>query len=102
MTLLAGCDELDYVKAPPRHVTVKVDGAANIQTNEKVLSARFHQYLPSLFSSMKSAINNDEITFTFERGAPAASVVEYLVTNRGHLVISSEDGRVWLTEEDLT
>ena len=102
VTLLAGCDELDYVKSPPRQVVVKADSSANIQAIERILSARFHQYLPSYFSSIKTAINNDQITFTFERGAPAASVVEYLVSNRGHLVVSSEDGRVWLTEEDVT
>jgi preprotein translocase subunit SecD len=100
-TLLSGCDEMGYVAAPPRHLVVKAGSATSIETTERVLSARFHQYLPSLFSSMKSERNSDEIVFTFERGAPTGAIVHYLVDNPGHLKITSPDGRVWLTEQDI-
>jgi len=101
LVLLSGCDELGYVNAPPRHLTVKTESLMDAETAQRVLSARFRQYLPSLFSSMKTERTSDGITFSFERGAPAARVVEYLVSNRGHLVAASADGRVWFTEQDV-
>jgi preprotein translocase subunit SecD len=101
VAFLAGCDEIDYMKAAPRHVAVKTDIAADIETTERVLSERFHQYLPSLFSSVESQRNADGIAFVVVHGAPARDVVEYLVNNRGHLVVTSSDGQVWFTEQDI-
>jgi preprotein translocase subunit SecD len=101
VAFLVGCDEIDYVNAAPRHVAVKTDSPADIERTERVLSERFHQYLPSLFSSMESQRKADGIAFVFVHGAPARDVVEYLVNNRGHLVVTSSDGQVWFTEQDI-
>lgn len=102
LLLVAGC-----TRESPVALSLSA-GSSNphvVAAARDILANRFKEFSPSLFSSVSSNIDGSSITFNFYNGAPSQSVLEYLCTTPGRLIVSSRsdtgDVKVWYTDDDI-
>jgi len=86
------------------HLTVQSSDPATIEATNQVLLARFRHVLPSLVSTVDSEVSGPNISYTFRRGAPDDSIVNYLCRTTGHFSMSlaeQNSDKLWVTDLDI-
>jgi len=85
-------------------LTVDSTDPAVVEETQRVLSARFAAFRPSLLSRAEFVVAGSTIRYRFKNGAPDAAVLEYLYRTPGHLtasLVTEPPEEPWFTERDI-
>jgi preprotein translocase subunit SecD len=91
---------------PDVELALTVDSAdpAVVEETQRVLSARFAAFRPSLLSRAELVVAGSTLRYSFKNGAPDPAVLEYLYRTPGRLtasLVTEPPEEPWFTERDI-